>query len=422
MRKVDLMLLILALALLAAGFMFVRLMKKAPVAQKNDGAEDTTLVFTQWWEDELEEGTLLALAEEFEALHPGIAVRLDTRPYAEILGALRSSGESPFESDIVGLDPFWFEELVRRDLLEELDPWESTANLPMELPEDSDRGYEAWGRHLIFFTNPLYYNIALLRDAGFDRPPKSRSEMIACARAVTDGAAGRYALAMALGPENPRGVYRDVFSWFWALGPQTFRDSGPDFSARSIAGALDFLRELRQEGCLVPGTFGKTEAEKREDFIQGRAAMMIASVSDIHLLRQRMEEDAFGITAIPGESSFEGKPLLGLTGWSLGIPRSAAPKDEARAFLSFLLERGPLIAEKAHAVPGSLSRAFGAGDPLYAKAYDMYAAGEAVQEFPGLGGADRFEALVREQLRALFEEGRTTEETAASIQQQWEKL
>jgi multiple sugar transport system substrate-binding protein len=417
------MLLVSALILLAAGFMFFRLMKKAPVAQKKD-AVDTALVFTQWWEDEMEEGALVALAEEFEALHPGVKVQLDTRPYAEILSGLLSPGESPLASDIVGLDPFWFGDLVRQDLLEELEPWESTENLPMELPEGSDWGYEKWGRHLVSFTSPLYYNIALLQDAGFDRPPKSRAEMLAYARAVTDAGAGRHALAMALGPENTLGVYRDVFSWIRAFSPLTFRDSRPDFSASSIAGALDFLRELRQDGCLAPGTFAKTEAEKREDFIQGRAAMMIASVADIHLLRQRMGDDAFGITVIPGESSFEGKPVLGLTSWSLGIPRSAVRKDEARAFLSFLLERGPLIAERARAVPGSLSKAmdFSAAHPLYAKAYDMYVSGEAVQEFSGASGVDKFEALVREQLYALFEEGQTPEQTAGHIQQQWEKL
>jgi multiple sugar transport system substrate-binding protein len=420
MKKVDLMLLVLALTLLAAGLIFFRLANKISAAQKSG----TALVFAQWWEDELEEGTLLALAGEFEALHPGVTVRLDNRPYAEILKGLQSPGESSPAPDIVGLDPFWLEDLVRQDLLEELDPREFTENLPMEPPGDSDQGYEKWGRHLISFANPLYYNIALLRDAGFDRPPKNPGEMLACARALTDTGAGRHALTMALGPENPLGVYRDVFSWIRALSPLTVRESPPDFSARSVAGALDFLRELRQEGCLVPGTFTKTEAEKREDFIQGRAAMMIASVADIHLLRQRMGEGAFGITMIPGESSFEGKPVLGLTGWSLGIPRSAARKDEARAFLAFLLERSPLIAEKAHAVPGSLSRAmdFSAADPLYAKAYDMYAAGETVQELQGMAGTDRFEALVREQLYALFEEARTPEETAAEIQQQWEKL
>jgi multiple sugar transport system substrate-binding protein len=248
--------------------------------------------------------------------------------------------------------------------------------------------------------------------------------MLAYARSVTDTAAGRHALSMALGPENPLGVYRDVFSWIWALNPLTLRESRPDFSARSIAGVLDFLRQLRQEDLLAPGTFAKTEADKREDFIQGRAVMMIASVADIHLLRQRMEEGSFGITVLPGESSFEGKPVLGLTGWRIGIPRNAAHKDEAGAFLSFLLERGPLIAEKAHAVPGSPDKAagFSSADPLFAKAYDMYAAGEAVQEFPGISGFDEFEALVREQVYALFEEGQSPEETAGHIQQQWEKL
>ena len=418
------MLLVLALTLLAAGVIFFRLAKKTPLAQKNDAGENTALVFAQWWEDELEAGTLLTLAEEFEALHPGIAVQLDNRPYAEILNGLRSPGESSFAPDIAGLDPFWLEELVRHDILEELDPWESTEHLPMEISEGSSRGYEKWGRQLISFTNPLYYNIALLQDAGFDRPPKSPAEMLACARALANADAGRHALTMALGPENPLGVYRDVFSWIQAFSPLTALDSPPDFSTRSIAGALNFLQELWQEGCLAPGTFTKTEAEKREDFIQGRAAMMIASVADIHLLRQRMDEGAFGITVIPGESSFEGKPVLGLTGWSLGIPRSAARKEEARAFLSFLLERSPLIAEKAHAVPGSLSRAtdFSAAGPLYAKAYDMYAAGGTVQELQGQAGADHFEALVRKQLYALFENGQTPEETAAQIQQQWKKL
>jgi multiple sugar transport system substrate-binding protein len=324
----------------------------------------------------------------------------------------------------VGLDPFLVEDLVRQDLLEDLDLRISSENLPPNSSDGSGGGHEKWGRHLISFTNPLYYNIALLQNAGFDRPPKNRAEMLAYARAVTDAGAGRYALTLALDPENPLGVYRDVFSWIRAFNPAAFRNSRPDFSARSTAGALEFLRQLRQEGFLAPGTFTKTEAEKREDFIQGRAAMMIASVADIDFLSRQMGEGAFGITLIPGESSVEGKPVLGLTGWSLGIPRSSVHKDEAGAFLSFLLERGALIAEKAHAVPGSLSQAmdFSAGDPLYAKAYDMYTAGETVQEFSLISGPEEFEALVREQLYALFEEGGTPEEIAGQIQRQWEKL
>ncbi|MFP3042429.1 extracellular solute-binding protein [Treponema primitia] len=417
-KKIDLTLLVLALVLLAVGFLFTLLIKKVnPVQKKN-----TVLVFTQWWQDETEAETFSVLKTDFETLNPGVTIQLDNRPYAEILSALRSHEVSPLNSDILGLDPLWFEDLIRQDLLEELDAYNPSENpSPPAVP---DQGYGKWGRHLISFTSPLFYNIELLQSAGFDRPPKSRAEILTYARSVTDKSAGQYALALALSPENPRGVYRDLFSWIWASSPAMTREGRPDFSARAITGTLAFLKQLRQEEFLLPGTFTRTDAEKREDFIQGRSAMMIASVADIHVLRERMGESAFGITAIPGESSFGGKPVLGLTGWYLGIPRSSKHKDEAWAFLSFLLEQGAFIAEKAHAVPGSRGNAidFITGDHLYAKAYDMYTVGETVQEFTGVRRVDEFETLVREQVYALFEKDQSPEETAKHIQQRWEEL
>ncbi|WP_010254189.1 ABC transporter substrate-binding protein [Treponema primitia] len=420
-KKIDLTLLVLALILLAVGFLFTRMIKKINPVQK----KDTVLVFTQWWQDELEAETLSVLKTEFEALNPGVTVQLDNRPYAEILSTLRSNVEAPLNSDILGLDPLWFEDLVRQDLLEELDTYNPSGDPSLGTPPAvPDQSYEKWGRHLISFTSPLFYNIELLQSAGFDRPPKSRAEILTYARSVTDKSTGQYALALALSPENPQGVYRDLFSWIWASGPAMTREGRPDFSARTITGALAFLKQLRQEEFLLPGTFTRTAAEKREDFIQGRSAMMISSVADIHVLRKRMGESAFGITAIPGESSFGGKPVLGLTGWYLGILRSSEHKDEAWAFLSFLLERGALITEKAHAVPGSRNNAidFITGDPLYAKAYDMYTVGETVQEFTGVPRVDEFESLVREQVYALFEKNQSPEETAKRIQQHWEEL
>jgi multiple sugar transport system substrate-binding protein len=419
-KKFDLILLVLALSLLAAGFLFTRLTKKIPSAQP----KNTILVFTQWWQDEMEAETLSALKTEFETLNPGVIVQLDNRPYTEILSALRLGEDSPLESDIIGLDPLWFEDLIRRDLLEPLDAYNPPGDPAQGSSAVPDQVYEKWGRHLISFISPLYYNIELLQSAGFDRPPKSRAEILAYARTVTDRSAGQYAMVLALSPENPQGIYRDFFSWIWASGLPVTREGRLDFSARAITGTLGFLKQLWQEGFLLPGPFSKTDADKREDFIRGRSAMMISSVADIHVLRERMGEFAFGITSIPGESSFGGKPILGLTSWYLGILRSVGHKDEAWAFLSFLLERGALIAEKAHAVPGSRSNAmdFITGDPLYTKAYDMYTAGETVREFIGIPGIDEFEAAVREQLYALFEKDQSPEETARHIQRRWEEL
>jgi multiple sugar transport system substrate-binding protein len=411
-RKFDVLLMALGLIVLAAGIILTLTTKKI------NSHKNTTLVFTQWWQEEMEAGTLPALAAEFEALNPGITIQLNYRPYTEILRALRSNDDTALKSDVLGLDPLWFEEQALRDLLEPLDTYDAAAPA---------QGYAAWGRPVISFTSHLFYNIELLQSAGFDRPPGNRTEMLAYARAVTDTSAGRYALALALSPENPRNVYRDIFSWIWTSG--VIRETKPDFSAPAITGALTFLKQLRQEDCILPGTFSKTDAEKREDFINGRSAMMIASVADIHTLRERMGENAagqspFGLTLVPGESSLGGKPILGLTSWYLGIPRSAVYKDEAWAFLSFLLERSTLIAEKAHAVPGSRSSVtdFITDDPLYAKAYDIYTAGDTVEEFTGIPRVDEFETMVREQIYALFEEGQSPEETAKNIQRYWEEL
>jgi hypothetical protein len=81
-HRLDRILLCLALVLLGIGLIFNLGVKKAA------GLGNTTLVFTHWWEDELEQGTLSSLAGEFERQNPGITIRLDRRSYAEVREAL----------------------------------------------------------------------------------------------------------------------------------------------------------------------------------------------------------------------------------------------------------------------------------------------------------------------------------------------
>jgi multiple sugar transport system substrate-binding protein len=287
-----------------------------------------------------------------------------------------------------------------------------------------ETGYEKWALPFISFMNPLFYNIPLLEEAGFDRPPGNRGELLAYARAVSDPAAGRSGLALAFGAANPPGLYRDFYSWIWASGISMVREGRLNFNTRQISGTLAFLKQLQEEDLLLSGALTRTEAEKLEAFISGRAAMMISSVSDIHILRQRMGEGSFGITVIPPDASYTGKPLLGMTSWYLGIPKSSENREAALKFLAFLRERSAAAAENAHAVPGDGSNNIGYiyNDPLYAKAYDMYTAGETVQEFIGFPRLGELEAIVREQAGALFVSGRSPEEAAEEIQRRWEEL
>jgi multiple sugar transport system substrate-binding protein len=258
----------------------------------------------------------------------------------------------------------------------------------------------------------LFYNIEILKAAGFDRPPKNREEFLNCARAIGSLGKQHSGAAMALGPADPRGIRRDVFSWIRAAGAAMPADGGPDFQDRRIVDTLDFLNRLNRESLLAPGTFDASGKQRLEEFAARRIGMMIGSIKDIGILRQKMDEGVFGVTLVPGPADYPGKPVLGLSTCYAGIGALCKYPDEAWAFLSFLRENSALLASRTGAIPDS----YVPEDPLYAKIWDIYEGAELVSEFPGLPRMAELEAAVREELALMFRGAAGPAETAAAIQ------
>jgi multiple sugar transport system substrate-binding protein len=419
-KKLDRYLFIAA-AVLLLGLIAVRLAAK--VQEENQKVD---LSFTQILDYGLEDDTLASLIAEFEDRNPAIRIRVDPRPYKEpdqsAAGEPPKKGEYP--ADILIFDEGLINAFLQRNLLASLNPY-------VHSDSDSDQRVIP----LLSFMDLLFYHIDLLKAAGFDRPPKTRAEFLACAQALTGGkgtalsdpassrtAGGIFGAALALGPEDRRGLYRDVFSWIWAAGAPIIREGRPDFQNRAIIETLDFLDQLNREGLLLPGTFTNTGAQKNEAFAQGRVAMMIGSMEDIPLLREKMGDAAFGVTIIPGPAGYAGKPVIDPSFWYAGISSSCKHPDEAWSFLAFLAEKSPLLAAQTRAVPGSgeTPGSYIAEDPLYSKAWDIYEAAEVIRDFSAFPRAGDLETIVREELAALFEGPRTAAETAAAIQKRWE--
>jgi hypothetical protein len=146
---------------------------------------------------------------------------------------------------------------------------------------------------------------------------------------------------------------------------------------------------------------------------------------------------AFGLTTTPTPASYPGKPVFGAAFWYAGITRSSRHKAESRAFIRHLAEQAPLIAARAGGIPwnsGTTGGSFAEEDPLIAKMYNIYHAGETALLPPSappptatptegaerFGGAVLFEAIVTEELRRMFEDGQSPEDTAANVQRRWE--
>ncbi|MDR0721854.1 MAG: extracellular solute-binding protein [Treponema sp.] len=421
LSMVDRILFGLALIILPLGF----LIKISTKAIRE--AQASTLVFTQWWQDELKDDTLKRIVSEFESNNPGIIIKLEHLSYQKMEDRLLKGVPGEIHgSDILALDPRWLYELIRQDMLKPLGPYiEKTKTMENRmfipgLPSDSPQGSEAvWAFPVVSFMVPLFYNVEVLQAAGFDRPPKTRADFLHYARTITNST-GRYGMALALSPEDPHSLYVDVYSWIWAAGGVLFQGGKPNVSSPPIHETLGFLDTLHKEGLLSPDLFSKTRAQKLEEFAQGTIGMMVASVQDIHTLQQQMGDTGFGITTIPG-LDMSSKPVFGLTSWYTGISQQSKYQDQAWAFITFLAERSSRLAIASHAVPGNWNGTRSLKEDLYAKAYDMYEGGEVMQEFIGTPQIHSLETIVREELYTMFTQGQDPAATAASIQTQWEE-
>jgi ABC-type glycerol-3-phosphate transport system substrate-binding protein len=428
-KKIDVFLL-LAATVLCLTFIGINLFIKSAAPRRAE------LILSRHCEDLFGGEDVGAFIKEFEERNPELRISLEGADTGDFKGR-------PAAPDIIFFDEGRFK--VSRDALIPLNPYlppaetgagiETGAGAAAEVPAAA---VDQRAILLVSFMDLFFYNIEILAAAGFDRPPKTRDEFLACAKAVSGLRAGTggftgsgvYGAALGLSEDDPLALRRDVFSWIWAAGADLNppeRGGRPYFAGRTVIEVIAFLEQLNREGTLAPGIFVKTGADRIEEFAQGKIAMMIASSREIPLLRKRMAPSAFGVTIIPG-SSAAGKSGLALSGIYAGISAGCPRPDEAWTFLAFLAEKSPALAAALGAVPGSFPEVPGAfsgdyirEDPLYSKARDIFEASEIIQGFSEKS-AEELEHVVREELRLFFERDQSPADTAAAIQRRLDSL
>ena len=385
----DRLLFALALAVLATALIRYTIHRTAAPAEK------PAIVFTQWWENYPGKDSLAELVREFEKSHEGIKVSINTVSYEDMHRILLDPKEGAFPGDVFALDTLWVPELLKRGVIEP-----AQTSYP-ETP-------------LLNFINVLYYNVDLLKEAGFSRPPKTRGEFTNYAAILTNREKGRFALTS--GRKSSRGIYDDVFPWIWSAGAALIRDGEAVLKSRPFTDSLAFLTSLESGGFTVPGGASADTGKKIDDFTSGRAAFMIAPAIEIDFIGKQMGEEAFSVTSIPVPDNYSGKRYNASLGWTIGIYTGSARAEEARLFTGFIAGKAPALSEKLKASPGN-----GAPDLLHSKVWDMAIAAENAADFTGLPW-EKLEEPFNRELSALFAGLSSPADTAAAIQKSWEEI
>ena len=344
-----------------------------------------TIVFTQWWHEELDEAVLTSLIEEFESRYNWIRVILDNKSYQDIQSDLfRSADDAPPCGDIFALDLLWVPELMANEIIEN----------PSQI--------------ILSFINVLFYNIDILTEAGFSRPPRNRSEFTAYSRELSNSAHRGLVMDMS----GFRGAYDDVMPWIWSAGAGLINNGSPTAASAPVTASLSFLQNLNSEELILHSNGGKIE-----DFILGRAAFMVAPVMFIDRVRERMGEEAFDVTSIPPPDNYAGRTFFASLDWVLAINPASEQKAEAQLFFDFLVENAPLFSENTRASPSSQA----IYDPHFSKVWEIIMAGQNASDFDGLPWAE-LDHLFREELEALFDQTHTPAQAAAAIQRSWDSF
>jgi multiple sugar transport system substrate-binding protein len=301
------------------------------------------------------EGEVIAqLLPEFERKNPGIRVQVQQLPWTAAHEKLLTAFAGDALPDLCQLGNTWIPELAALDALVSLNPF--VASSRVIAAEDYFQGI--WDTNVVagglrgipwyVDTRVLFYRSDLLRQAGFDHPPRSWDEWKRVLAAVKhEVGPSRYAILLPLNEFEP----------LLALGLQQqeplLRDDGRwgGFSSPGFVSALDFYAQMFRQGW-APATGNAEISNVWTEFGRGYFAFYISGPWNIEQFKRRLPPERQGdwMTApLPGPHG-PGASTAG--GSSLVIFRSSRHAQAAWRLIEFLSE--PAVQIRFHQLTGDL--------------------------------------------------------------------
>jgi multiple sugar transport system substrate-binding protein len=388
---------------------------------------DVTLEFAQWWEPELPQGSLANLIDQFQKANPHIKVKLLSSPFSsdqQQMVADAASGQLP---DVLGLDGAWVSDFAKQGAIADLSPLLKADNFSEDqLASEVKVGGKAYMIPAVNFVYPLFVNNDLLKQAGVNKVPDTRSEFLDAAKKISALGGNVKGWALPLDTSVPNGIQNDVMSWVWASGGSMLKDGEPDVTNAQVKSGVDYVKSLYDANVLAPGALTMKEQDKVEKFTNGQVGMVIDSLAHINLIKKNNPSLKFTVAALPSEDGFTGKRGIPYASWGVGISNKSEHKAEAAKLVEFLMSKdtNAQLSNLANGFPGNKTATpdFSKSDPLFKTAFDIYQAGYPANEFVGLPKADQLQRTFDEQLQRTLTGSQSVDQTLSTVQSAWKSI
>lgn len=275
------------------------------------------------------------MTADFMKEHPNIKVNTEFVPYEDLRNKTMLAYGSNKPYDAVLVDDIWFAEYVSKNMLADI-----TADVPQEYRDGvlpgawnvTTKQDKVYGLPWFLDTMYLFYNKAMLTEAGFNEAPKSLEEMIDMGRVLKEKGIVEYPFVFSLAQAE---ALICVYSNFLEATNGAFLDADGNYIIQdSGVEALKTLVSLKDEGLLNPNSLEYLEEDVRRVFSSGDAAFtmnwayMYGLVADP--AESTLTKDQVGIMVLPGKAGV--KEHAAMSG-SMGLSVMSNTQHPAEALL-----------------------------------------------------------------------------------------
>lgn len=284
--------------------------------------------FGDWWR---------AVTRAFEEENPGTTINLIAVPFTDHHNQLTTRLIAGNPPDLAHISARFFYNFADEGLLEPLDDYLASIGWREEdfIPGQADmrRGGQIHGQLLLGYSYGLFYNAAMLEEAGIDLPTDLAS-LLDAAEALTldrDGDGRPDQFGMVWPTANTTATYVYLTYMITGMGKDWVDADGALIAREDLREAVANIARLVDSGATPPGL---DTNPARQLFWQGNAAMYIDGSWAVAYRNDAADavKEAYAVAPLPLVDQAAGPSNV------LAVPAGLAPeqREKALAFLGFV--------------------------------------------------------------------------------------
>jgi multiple sugar transport system substrate-binding protein len=279
-----------------------------------------------------------SMAADFMRANPGIDVKIEVVNWDTLLQKLQTDVAGGVAPDISIIATRWLLDFVRDGLAEPLDAYADAAFRDRFIGaflEPSRIGGKLYGLPVAASARALYYNTALLQQAGIAEPPATWDALVADCEKMA-------ALHVACFGVQGKGIETNVY-WYYSLwthgGEVLTPGKQAAFASPQGVASLALYKSMIDRGLTEEGVTGYSREDLQNLFKQGRLGFVITAPFLMTQIAKEAPGLGYGVAPLPAAGA---RTTYAVTD-SIVLFKSSKVKPAAWKFLDYLVTKGPRV-------------------------------------------------------------------------------